>query len=118
MESFPPVHTNPLIFLRTNISRSFQIPSIPLESIFGEAILYNSATQNLRYLAFGPRSNVYALILETSDIEALTLISRILKCNKFYLEHFSSAKTLLTARDQMLNKRKKGRKRYKHQLVR
>ena len=42
-----------------------------------------------------------ALILETSVIEALT-ISRILKCNKFYLEHFSSAKTFLSARDQML----------------
>lgn len=34
-----------------------------------------------------------ALILETRVIEALT-ISRILKCNKFYLEHFSSAKNI------------------------
>ena len=42
-----------------------------------------------------------ALILETSVIEALT-ISRILKCNKFYLEHFSSVKAFLSARDQML----------------
>ena len=42
-----------------------------------------------------------ALILETSVIEALT-ISRILKCNKFHLEHFSSVKTFLSARDQML----------------
>ena len=42
-----------------------------------------------------------ALILETSVIEALT-ISRILKCNKFYFEHFSSAKTFLSAPDQML----------------
>ena len=42
-----------------------------------------------------------ALILETSVIEALT-ISRILKCNKFYLEHFISVKAFLSARDQML----------------
>ena len=60
-------------------------------------IIVQLKTSDILLSALGQMFN--ALILETSVIEALT-ISRILKCNKFYLEHFSSVKTFLSARDQ------------------